>query len=428
MTAAGLLLLGALFALLGAGVWVGIALMGVGAIGLAVFHSVPVPVLVGQIFFNTATTAELLSLPLFILMAEILHRTRVSAQLFEGLAPLTARLPGRLLHVNVLACTLFAAVSGSSAATAATIGRITLTELAQRGYDRRMAMGSLAGAGTLGFLIPPSIVMIVYGVLAETSILNLFIAGIVPGLLLAAAFMGWIALRSLRNPALVPAADASVRTLSKGAAFAKLLPVLALIAAIIGSLYLGIASPNEAAVVGVLGALAIAALQRCLTMPALREALLATIRTSAMIGLILAGAAFLGVAMAFLGIPKAVAAAVTELELGRLGLIVCLLLVYILLGCFLDGISMIVMTIPITLPLVVAAGYDPIWFGIFLVLAAELAQITPPVGMNLFVIQGLAQTSLGEVAQAALPYLFIMCALTLLLAVAPGIATFLISG
>jgi C4-dicarboxylate transporter DctM subunit len=422
MTATALTLLASLFGLLGLGLWIGLALLAVGAIGLWAFHSLPVHILLGQIAWNTATTAELAALPLFILMAEILSRTKLPEQMFEGVAPLADLLPGRLLHVNVLACTLFAAISGSSAATAAAIGRITLPELEKRGYDRRAAIGSLSGAGTLGFLIPPSIVLIIYGVLSETSILKLFLAGIVPGLILAGAFIAWIALRAMVAGEPQATKGPRIGLFRRLAATRKLIPLALLIGTILGLLYGGVASPNEASVVGILGALTIAALQRCLNWPMLVDAFSVTVRTTAMIALILVGASFLSVSMGFLGLPKAAAAAISSLDLPPLALVLSLMVIYVVLGCFFDSVSVIVMTLPITLPVVVAAGYHPVWYGVFLVVAAEMAQITPPVGLNLFVIQGITGESLAEVARASFPFFVIMLGFALLLAVFPGIA------
>lgn len=425
MTSIPLVFIVALFGLIGSGIWIGLSLLGTGWIALSVFRDMPLFKLLGQLAWNSSTTAELVALPLFILMAEILFRTKISEQMFDGLAPLASRLPGRLLHINILGCTLFAAVSGSSAATAATVGKITYPQLVQRGYSEDAAMGSLAGAGTLGFLIPPSIVLIVYGVLAETSILRLFFAGVIPGVLLALAFMTWIAIQSRLRP-ITPQDD--MPRAPWGAAFRslyQLLPVGALIVALIGSMYTGIATPNEAAAVGVIGALLIAAFQRCLTTAGLAAAFLAAVRTSSMIGLILIAAAFLSTAVSFLGVAREVAQWVASLGLGPLPLILMLLVIYLILGCFLDGISMIVMTLPIALPLVTAAGYDAIWFGVFLVIAVELAQVTPPVGINLFVIQGMSGKSLGRVALASFPYFIIMALFAIALAIWPRVVTWL---
>jgi len=421
----GLVVAGLLVAVLGLGVWVGLALFGVGAMALELFRTMPVEKLAAQVVWNTTTSSELIALPLFILMAEVLFRTRLSASLFRGLAPWTAWLPGRLLHINVLGCTLFAAVSGSSAATTATVGRITVGELFARGYDRSLAMGSLAGAGTLGFLIPPSVIMIIYGVLAEVSILKLFLAGVIPGLMLAFAYMVYLGVRASLRPALVGAMVAEVSWRARGQAVVHLAPVVFLIVAVMGSMYGGLASPTEAAAVGVLGAFVVAAAQRSLTWANVSAALLGAARTSSMIGLIIAGAVFLSVAMGFLGVPRAVAGAIAAMKLSPMGLILVLLVFYAALGCVLEGLSSIVMTLPITLPLVTDAGFDPVWFGVFLVLVVEMAQITPPVGFNLFVIQGLTGERIGRIAVAALPFFLIMIGFTVLVALVPEIVLYL---
>jgi tripartite ATP-independent transporter DctM subunit len=410
---------------LGAGVWVSLALFSVGIAGLEIFRSMPIERQLAISIWNTMTSESLIALPLFILMAEILFRTRLSASLFSGLAPWAAYLPGRLMHVNVLGCTMFAAISGSSAATAATVGRITLSELFSRGYNRKLAMGSLAGAGTLGFLIPPSVILIIYGVLSETSVLKLFIAGVIPGLLLAASYMIYIAARAAISPGLAPAAGPPASAAQLLRSLVNLGPVVFLILLVLGSMYAGFASPTEAAAVGVLGAFLIGALQRSLTWRAFGEACMSAVRTSSMVGMIVTAAVFLSQAMAFLGVPRAVAEQIAALNLSAFGLVLLLLVFYMLLGCVLEGMSAIVMTLPITLPLIVAAGYDKIWFGIFLVLVVEMAQITPPVGFNLFVIQSLTGERIGAIAKAAFPFFIIMILFTLMIAVFPEVATWL---
>ena len=410
---------------LGLGIWVGLALYSVAIIGLALFRSMPVDKLLAQLVWNTSTTPELIALPMFILMAEILFHTRLSASLFQGLSPWTNRLPGRMIHVNVLGCTLFAAISGSSAATAATVGRITLSELFRRGYSRDLVMGSLAGAGTLGFLIPPSIILIIYGVLAETSILKLFIAGIIPGLLLALLYMGYLGVRATLDPTLVPQEDLKPTWRDRMLGLIDLGPVVFLILLVLGSMYAGFASPSEAAAVGVLGALLVSAGQRTLNKGTLKKAFLGAVRTTSMIGLIVTGAVFLSVAMGFLGVPRMIANEIAALSLSPFALILLLLVFYAILGCVLDGLSSIVMTLPITLPLVLAAGFDKIWFGIFVVIVVEMAQITPPVGFNLFVIQGLTGENIGRIAKATIPFFLIMCAMAILIALFPSIVMFL---
>lgn len=419
------LVLTLLVALLAGAVWVGPALMGIGIISLELFRDMRVDRFLAGDIWSSSTSVELITLPLFILMGEILYHTRLSENLFRGLAPWTRRLPGGLVHVNVMGCTLFAAVSGSSAATTATVGRITLKELLARGYDKRLAVGSLAGAGTLGFLIPPSIPMIVYGVVADVSILDLFIAGLVPGLGLAAMFMGWIAVRAMVRPGLMPAAEEPIGLAAALRALVNLLPILLLIGFVIGSLYLGFASITEAAAMGVLGALAVGVGQRALTLRGIWQALLGTVRTCSMIGLILVAALFLSKAMARLGLPAEIAGAVASWGLSPLGLILVMLLFYLLLGTVLDGLSAIVMTLPVTLPLAVAAGFDPVWFGIFLIITIEMAQITPPVGFNLFVIQGLTGDNILRIAAWAAPFCAIMMLFTLLITVFPEIVLFL---
>jgi C4-dicarboxylate transporter DctM subunit len=410
---------------LGMGVWVGLALFSVGFIGLEVFKNIPVEKLMAQLSWNVTTTPELIALPLFILMAEILFHSHLSSSLFTGLAPWTMRLPGRLLHVNVLGCTMFAAISGSSAATTATVGRITLTELFNRGYNKDLAMGSLAGAGTLGFLIPPSIILIIYGVLSETSILKLFIAGIIPGFMLAASYMAYLGIRTTLNKSLVPDENLTVPFVEKLKGLRHLGPVVFLILMVLGSMYGGYASPSEAAAVGVLGAALVSAFQGTMTAENAKKAALGAVRTLSMIGLIVAGAYFLSIAMGYLGVPRVIAREIGALELSPIMLILMLLAFYAILGCVLEGMSSIVMTLPITLPLITAAGFDKIWFGVFLVIVVEMAQITPPVGFNLFVIQGMTGESIGRIAKATFPFFLIMVGMALLITFVPSVVTYL---
>ena len=409
--------------LLAGGLWIGLSMMATGIFGLEMFHTLPVDKVLAQNLFNTVSSTELLALPLFILMAEVLFRTRISDHMFTGLAPWTTRLPGRLLHINVIASTLFAAVSGSSAATTATVGRITLSELDKRGYDRTIAIGSLAGAGTIGFLIPPSLPMIVYGVLAEVSILKLFIAGIVPGLVLAFGFALMTMALSLRRG--VSSDDTRFTARDRLASIRKLGPITALILLLIIGLYGGFASPTEAAALGVAGAVGLAALGRDLSLRTLHEAAVATIRTSSMLALITSGGAFLSVAFNYLQIPTYVVGLVGSAELSPLGVVLILLVIYICLGCILDGMSMIVVTLPIALPAVLAAGWDPLWFGIFLVVTIEMAQLTPPVGFNLFVIQGITGETMTHIARAVVPYFAVLLLLMATLIAMPDLALWL---
>ena len=419
------LLIAALFLILASGVWIGLTLTGVAWIGMQLFSSRPAGDAMALTVWSSSSSWTLTALPLFVWMGEILFRTRLSQDMFRGLAPWMQSLPGRLLHVNVAGCTIFAAVSGSSAATCATIGKMSLPELARRGYPDGISIGSLAGAGTLGLLIPPSIIMIVYGVSAEVSIAQLFIAGVVPGILLALLFSGYIALWALRNPGLVPPADAAMTFGEKLRESRHLIPVVLLIVAVLGSIYSGIATATEAAAVGVVGSLVISAAQGSLNWQTFKESLLGGTRLYCMIALILAGAAFLTLSMGYIGLPRHLAEWIATLGLSKLELLLVLMVFYIVLGCFLDGISMVVLTMGVILPTVQKAGIDPLWFGIFIVLVVEMAQITPPVGFNLFVLQGMTQRDIGWIAKVTLPFFFLMIAAVGLIYFVPEIVTFL---
>lgn len=419
-------LFGLLALFLAGGIWIGLGLVGTGGLLIEMFRpNMPVLKLIAQQSWNALSSAELLALPLFILMAEILFCTRISEALMSGLAPWLGRVPGRLGHVTVLGCTIFASVCGSSAATTATVGRITAKELISKGYDRRLVEGSLAGAGTLGFLIPPSTIMIIYGVMAQQSVLQLFAAGVVPGLLLALSYMGYIAVRSALHPELVGAPPPRTSLREKLVALKDLGPLLILILGVIGSMYGGLATPTEAAAVGVTVSILIGVGQRTLNLRILLQAAKQAAENCAMIGLIMIGASFLSTTLGYLGIPRYIAQEIQGWGMSDFMLIVVLLIFYILLGTVMEGLGIIVMTLPITLPLVTAAGYDPIWFGIFLVIVVELAQITPPVGFNLTVIQRLTGDSIAQIVRATLPFFFITTAFVLVLAVFPGIVSFL---
>jgi len=419
-------LLSVLFFLLGLGVWVGVSLLIAGLAVFVLFTPTPADAIYATTMWAASANWTLTALPLFIWMGEILYRTRLAEDLFSGLAPWLGRLPGGLAHVNVVGCGIFAAVSGSSAATTATIGKISLPELSSRGYDDRLTIGSLAGSGTLGLLIPPSVVMIVYGVAAQVSINRLFIAGIVPGLMLMAMFSTYIILWSLMNPNKMPAAEARVPMMERLSRMKLLIPVVGLIFCVIGSIYAGIATATEAAALGVFGSLVIAAFGRSLTKAAFIDALMGATRTSAMIGFILLGAAFLTSAMSFSGLPSDLAEIISASGLGTYGLIAVLTLFFILLGCFLDGISIVVLTTSVVLPSVIAAGIDPIWFGIYLIVVVEMAQITPPLGFNLFVIQGLTNRSIFEITRMVVPYFLLLVLAVVLLTLFPVIATGLV--
>ena len=408
------LLILSLFAILGSGVWIGLTLSGVAWIGMQLFSSRPAGDAMAVTIWGSSSSWTLTALPLFIWMGEILFRTRLSDDMFRGLAPWVQALPGRLLHTNVIGCTIFAAVSGSSAATCATIGKMTLPELKRRGYPDDISIGSLAGAGTLGLLIPPSIIMIVYGVSADVSISKLFMAGVLPGVLLASLFSGYLIVWALLNRGRVPPADAPMTLGQKLHESRHLIPVVLLIAAVLGSIYSGVATATEAAGVGVLGSLVLSAMQGSLSWSTFKESLLGGTRLYCMIAMILAGASFLTPAMGYIGLPRHLAEWIGSLGLSPVGLLAVLMLFYVVLGCFLDGISMVVLTIGVLLPTVQAAGFDLVWFGIFTVLLVELAQITPPVGLNLFVLQGLTRHDLTYVARTAAPMFGLMLLAALL--------------
>ncbi|MGJ7558302.1 TRAP transporter large permease [Variovorax sp. RB2P76] len=424
LAVAGLLIV-SLFLILGSGVWIGLTLSGVAWIGMELFSSRSAGDAMAVTIWGSASSWTLTALPLFVWMGEILFRTRLSQDMFKGLAPWMQALPGRLLHTNVVGCAIFAAVSGSSAATCATIGKMTLPELKKRGYPEDMVIGTLAGAGTLGLLIPPSIIMIVYGVSADVSIAKLFIAGVLPGVLLALLFSGYIALWALRHPDQIPPADAKMSFMQKLGESRSLIPVALLILAVLGSIYAGIATATEAAAVGVVGALVISAVQGSLNWSSFKESLLGATRLYCMMALILAGAAFLTLAMGYIGLPRHLAEWIGSLGLSKFQLIMMLAVFYIVLGCFLDGISMVVLTMGVIMPTVLAAGIDPIWFGIFIVLVVEMAQITPPVGFNLFVLQGMTGRQLPYIAKVALPMFLLMVLAVLLIYFVPGIVTWL---
>lgn len=421
-------LFGLLFVLLGAGTWIGIALLAT-AISLGYFFlHVPLDRLIPQYAFNIMTSSDLVALPLFVLMGEFLFRTRLSKAIFSGLAPWAGLLPGRLLHVNVVGCSIFAAISGSSAATTQVVGRMTLKELLARGYSPDIAIGSLAGAGTLGFLIPPSTIMIIYGVLAEESVLRLFTAGFIPGMLLAGAFGAWIMIHTTLRKDLVPESERALKHLSlreRFVALKELWPTLFLIVCVLGSMYGGLATPTEAAAIGVVGAFFLCTVQGMLSVKVLRDIAFGAVQTSSVMGMVILGASILGNLSAMLGIPDAVAATVTGWDLSPFVLILALMALYLLLGTALEGFSMIATTLPVVLPLVEQAGFDKVWFGIFIVLVVEMAQITPPVAFNFVIIQNITGRDTAYIAKVTLPYLLIMIGFVMLLALFPEIVMFL---
>jgi TRAP-type C4-dicarboxylate transport system permease large subunit len=471
-TTAALALLGVMFVALTMGAWIGIALAAVGYVAMTLMTSRPIGLNFASALWSSNNSWTLTALPMFIWMGEILFRSKLSEDMFRGLAPWVQRLPGRLLHTNVFGCGIFAAISGSSAATAATIGKMTIPELRKRGYDDFMLVGSLAGSGTLGLLIPPSIIMIVYGVAAEVSIARLFIAGVIPGIVLMLIFSAIVMIYATLKPSLIPARDPRLSLSEKLFESRRLIPTVLLILMVLGSIYGGLATPTESAVLGVVGALILSGLDELLEKPHVRvvvgavaaaaliglagfakwnqvgailivgllaytalirgiswaifkESALGAMRTNCMIALILSGAAFLSIAMGFTGLPRLFADWIIGQNLGQAGFIAALTVVFIIMGCFIDGISMVVLTTAVILPAVKAQGIDLLWFGIFIVLVVEMAQITPPVGFNLYVLQSLAKKSMGYVAAAALPFFMGMVLMVGVVYVVPDLVTWL---
>ena len=407
---------------LGSGIWVALSMIGVSAIGMMLFTSRPVGDAMATTIWGTSSSWTLTALPLFVWMGEILFRTRLSENLFKGLSPWMQKLPGGLIHVNVVGCALFAAISGSSAATVATVGKMSIPELRKRKYPEKILLGSLAGSGTLGLLIPPSIILIIYGVAVQESIAKLFIAGIIPGIMIALIFMSYVIIWSLLNKKDMPKIIENYSFFEKIKRSKQLLPVILLIFAVIGSIYTGIATATEAASLGVVGALILSYFQKSLTLDTFKSSLLGATKTSCMIAFILAGSTFLSLAMGFTGLPRNLAVWIQGMDLSPYVLIFVLMIFYIILGMFLDGISAVVLTMAIIEPMIRQAGFDMIWFGIFLVIVVEMAQITPPVGFNLFVLQGMANKDMGYIAKSAFPLFLLMVLAVILVVIFPEIA------
>tara|TARA_B100001121_G_scaffold205161_1_gene179547 strand:- start:1554 stop:2864 length:1311 start_codon:yes stop_codon:yes gene_type:complete len=410
---------------LGSGIWVALSMIGVSAIGMMLFTSRPVGDAMATTIWGTSSSWTLTALPLFVWMGEILFRTKLSENLFKGLSPWMQKLPGGLIHVNVVGCALFAAISGSSAATVATVGKMSIPELRKRKYPEKILLGSLAGSGTLGLLIPPSIILIIYGVAVQESIAKLFIAGIIPGIMIALIFMSYVIIWSLLNKKDMPKIIEEYSFFEKMRRSKQLLPVIVLILAVIGSIYTGIATATEAASLGVVGALLLSYFQKSLNLETFKTSLLGATKTSCMIAFILAGSTFLSLAMGFTGLPRNLALWIQNMDLSPYILIFVLMIFYIILGMFLDGISAVVLTMAIIEPMIRQAGFDMIWFGIFLVIVVEMAQITPPVGFNLFVLQGMANKDMGYIAKSAFPLFLLMIFAVFLVVVFPEIALWL---
>ena len=410
---------------LGTGIWLAISMIGVSALGMMFFTSRPVGDAMATTIWGTSSSWTLTALPLFVWMGEILFRTKLSENLFEGLSPWMQKLPGGLIHVNVVGCALFAAISGSSAATVATVGKMSIPELRKRNYPEKILLGSLAGSGTLGLLIPPSIILIIYGVTVQESIAKLFIAGIIPGIMIAIIFMLYVIVWSLINKKIMPESFENFSFLEKIKRSKQLIPVILLILGVIGSIYTGIATATEAASLGVVGALILSFFQKSLSLETFKKSLLGATKTSCMIAFILAGSSFLSLAMGFTGLPRNLAIWIENMDLSPYILIMVLMIFYIILGMFLDGISAVVLTMAIIEPMIRQAGFDMIWFGIFLVVVVEMAQITPPVGFNLFVLQGMANKDMSYIARSAFPLFLLMILATVIIIIFPEVALWL---
>ena len=411
--------------LLGSGIWVALSMIAVSAVGMLLFTTRPVGDAMATTIWGTSSSWTLTALPLFVWMGEILFRTKLSENLFKGLSPWLSKLPGGLVHVNVVGCALFAAISGSSAATVATVGKMSIPELRKRKYPEKLLLGSLAGSGTLGLLIPPSIILIIYGVTIEDSIAKLFMAGIIPGIMIALMFMLYVIFWSILNKKLMPKSVESFSFLEKIQGSKQLLPVILLITSVIGSIYTGIATATEAASLGVVGALILSFFQGTLNKNTFNLSLLGATKTSCMIAFILAGSTFLSLAMGFTGLPRNLAIWIDGMNLSPYTLLFVLTIFYIILGMFLDGISAVVLTMAIIEPMIRQAGFDMIWFGIYLVIVVEMAQITPPVGFNLFVLQGMANKDMGFIARSAFPLFLLMILAVIIVVIFPEIALWL---
>jgi C4-dicarboxylate transporter DctM subunit len=414
-----------LFLLLGSGIWIALALLGVAFVGMELFTSRPAGDAMITTIWTSSSSWTLTALPLFIWMGEILYRTRLSEDMFRGLAPWVARLPGGLLHTNIVGCTIFAAVSGSSAATLTTVGKMSIPELRKRGYPEFMTIGTLAGAATLGLMIPPSLTLIVYGVTINESISKLFMAGVFPGLVLSGLFMAYVVAWHFSRPGQRPEREPSMSLVDMVKEARFLIPVILLVSFVIGSMYLGFATATEAAAFGVIGALILAGSQGSLNRRTFLESLMGATRTSCMVAFILMGASFLSLSMGFTGLPRALAEFIASLNLSPIMLIAALTIFYIVVGCFLDGISSVVLTMAVVEPMIRQAGIDVIWFGIFIVVVVEMAQITPPIGFNLFVMQGMTRHDMGYIAKAALPMFALMVLMVGILVAFPDLATWL---
>ncbi len=425
---AGLVLVVLMFAVFAAGLEVALALGLVGVLGLLWFKGWTIGLgVVGSVAWSNATSFSFVAVPLFVFMSAILLHSGIGRGLYTAMARWVAFLPGGLAVASVFSCAVFAAVSGSSVATAATIGMIAIPEMERRGYSKPLICGSIAAGGTLGILIPPSIPMIIYGVMTETSVGKLYIAGVIPGIVLTLVFAGYVIGWALVYPASAPrAAEDHVPLIEKLRSLGQVGPVAILIVVVLGSMYLGIVTPTEAAALGSTVSLGLAALARGLTWQALRMAFQETVRTTSMVMLIIILAAVFSHVIALIGAPKALFSAITGLGLPTGALFLLIFGVLLLIAYALEELSVMIIILPILFPLVTGLGFDPVWFGIIMVVWLEIGFITPPVGLNLFVIQGLVRGgSARDITLGTTPFVLLMIGLVALLYFVPDLALWL---
>ncbi|MBM3505721.1 MAG: TRAP transporter large permease [Alphaproteobacteria bacterium] len=381
--------------------------------------------IIANAIWNVFSSETLVAVPMFILLGELLSQSGLAQRIYGALSPTFERLPGKLLQSNVGTCTAFSAISGSSMATAAAVGAIAFRELEGRGYDRRPLIGSIAGAGALGMLIPPSVMMVIYGSLMNVSIGSLFLGGILPGLMMAAIFMIYIGISTRLSPWTVPAGGTLVSARAAFMAMLQAWPFLVLVFAILGTIFLGLATATESAALGVATVMILAALYRELSVKTVWRALRATAVTFGSLMLIIVSSIILTQATAITGMPEAVARFVAQSGIPGWALLILVYLLYFALGCVLDGLGMLLITLPIIFPLVIGLGYDPVWFGIVLVMLMEIGMLTPPLGFNLFVLMAIARGTLGEVARACVPYWVLFLGGLALVTLVPDIVLFL---
>lgn len=421
------IIFGLFLTLLVIGVWIPLAIGLSGLVFLAMTSGMGAFQGLGLSIWGGVNSFTLTAIPLFILMAEFLLKSGLSERVYRGLSHLVHRLPGGLLQTNIVGCSIFSAISGSSVATAASIGTVAIPELLKRNYGRYLSVGTIAAGGTLGILIPPSIAMIIYGSFTNLSIAKLFMAGVVPGLLLVLLFMTFIGVYALIRPDVAPKSEEENgdESQSAGQTLNDLMPFALLISVVLGSLYLGFATPTESAALGCVFSAIIARVWGRLDLETLYYIIQRTVQVSGSILAIVFAAYIFSYSVALSGVGQDIAAAIGGLDLSRWQLILLLFLFYTLLGCLVDSISMIVITVPVLAPVLAIYGFDGVWFGVILVLLIEIGQITPPMGLNLFVVQGVWDGRLGEVVRGVIPFYLIIILMIAIVTLVPSVALWL---